>query len=330
MGGRIVGRNRMTPKEYQEKTDKLMYKLAPIAGAMKISIPLHYRHKADFGDIDIIAVNNHKLYTELRNLLISLGVTEFFESNGTDDLNFSIAFDGAQVDFLFFPESTIEFARCYLSYNSLGMVIGLTARNNGFKLSGNGLILPVLHPNHPTNVIDHVTVSTDFNETLSFLGFDPERYHAGFDTMNDMHEFIARSPYFSRDFFSMGSLNSNQRRNLRNNAMYVSIKDFLKSRSELSRKLPSKEQSLTRAFKHFPLLKGSYDKAIESALRIKKEDFTRHDMKLLFESVYVPYELRKEFLAKMLPLVNSSPNFHDLSNAEKRQWFKEKSANLVI
>lgn len=328
MGGKLVGAKRMTPDEYHKKKEKLLLALEPLTAEMGMVVPLSYREKESFGDIDVLAVQDKFLYAELRHKLAHIGVTNFFESGGENDLNFSVDFDGTQVDFMFFPKETIDFALRYISYNSLGMVIALTARQAGFKLSDNGLALPIYDPDNHSQLITLLTVSTDFDEVLSFLDFDPQHHRKGFRTMEEMHEFITRSHYFSRDFFSIGQLNHSRRRKIKQNKMYLSIKDYLRSRPETERDTPTKEEALAKAMKHFPNLKERYHKVIESAKKSKENKISRSDQKLMFANVYVPFEERRDFLKKITPLVMNHPHFKDMTKTEKIHWFQSTAATL--
>jgi hypothetical protein len=325
VGGKLVGAARMTPEEYREKTDRLLSALKVLVDKLGLTTIMPFRKKESFGDIDLIL--QHKEGSELlvRKELERLGVTEYFESDGIDDPNFSFNYENDQIDLMFFPEETFEVAKRYLSLNSLGMVIGMMCRHAGFKLGTKGLLMPVFHPERESSCLATLTVTTDFDEVLRFLEIDPKKHRDGFDTMREMHEYVSASKYFSSNFFTLGALNHNRRRKLKHNRMYIEIKEYLETRPELAREILPLPESLNRAYKHFPNLKGEVDSVLKKAFEddAKRKKLSREDMMLLFNTIPVDYDERKAYLNIMTPKVLSSSNFSDLTEEEKVLFFKE-------
>jgi hypothetical protein len=323
VGGKLVGAARMTPEEYREKTDILLSILKVLVDKLRLTTIMPFRKKESFGDIDLIL--QHKEGSELlvRKELEKLGVTEYFESDGIDDPNFSFNYENDQIDMMFFSEETFEVAKRYLSLNSLGMVIGMMCRHAGFKLGTKGLLMPVFHPERQSSCLAILTVTTDFDDVLRFLELDPKKHRDGFDTMREMHEYVSSSKYFSSNFFTLGALNHNRRRKLKHNRMYIEIKEYLSTRPEIAREILSLEDSFDRAYAHFPNLKVDVNKVLKKACKDdnKRKKLNREDMMLLFNTIPVNYTERRAFLEIMTPKVLSHANFLNLIENEKVIFF---------
>ncbi|KIK69537.1 hypothetical protein GYMLUDRAFT_33911 [Collybiopsis luxurians FD-317 M1] len=80
------------------------------------------------------------------------------------------------------------------SYGDLGMIQGLIARNVGLVLGANGLKYP--NPPHPT-----LTLNQDFGRISKFFGWSHEHRNAGFDTRQQIFEWVTESRFFDPKSF---------------------------------------------------------------------------------------------------------------------------------
>ncbi|KAJ3822392.1 hypothetical protein F5880DRAFT_682517 [Lentinula raphanica] len=80
------------------------------------------------------------------------------------------------------------------AYGDLGMIQGLIASNAGLLLGLNGL--KYSHPPHPT-----VTLSQDFTQIAAFFGWSNERRSLGFNTRQEIFEWVCESRLFNPERF---------------------------------------------------------------------------------------------------------------------------------
>lgn len=204
------------------------------------------KNKPDFGDMDVL----------IRGTLTPFDVKEAFGvqeyvSNG-DVL--SILVDGFQVDLVRIPnDDWWESAVVYYAYGDFGMLAGKIARFLGVRWGWQGLRYTVYN-----NIVSHerklgeIVISTDPYKSLEFLGFDPERFRKGFETTQEMWDYIVQSKYFSKDPFIPKHLNSRQRSRDAKRDSYQDFLEYIASLPDLpSVPRPEPIETLRRAEKFF-------------------------------------------------------------------------------
>ena len=98
-----------------------------------------------------------------------------------------------QVDFILEKEKNFEFAKHYFDYNDLGNLIGRVAHKAGFKFGHDGLWYCIREGNYK---VGDICLTKDFSTALRFLGFDVGSYQYGFNSLEDIFEFVTLNPYF--------------------------------------------------------------------------------------------------------------------------------------
>lgn len=126
-----------------------------------------------------------------------------------------------QVDLITVHPDYFETNLMYLSYNDLGMFIGVLANQFGLKYGQSGLF----YPHHfKGSKIAKIHISNNYQKIFEFLGLNFNRWLEGFDDLEDIFEFIAASPYFDWRIFQMNSFNHT---NKGRNGKRTSYKKFL-------------------------------------------------------------------------------------------------------
>lgn len=178
-----------------------------------------YRQKEDFGDIDVVVqtdpnINYKKMVKE------RVGDVETFD-NGPF---FSFLYKDAQVDFIFHNEKEYKIALHYYSWNDVCNFIGRVARTLNFKFGHDGLF-------YEDHLDDHykvsIFVSNDIDDILEFLGYDPKRWHEGFDTIEQILEYGASSKYFNPLYFSLEEQNNIDRVRNKKRKMYQHMLKYI-------------------------------------------------------------------------------------------------------
>ena len=255
MGGNAMKQynvERLTKEQYDEVLSALTITLP----YKTVAIP-SYRLKDSFGDCDLLTTSTDEAFEKnLSKDFILLGkkkngsVTSYALKYGS--------FPPFQFDLIKAKEESFKFNYNYLSYNDLGNLIGRVAAAFGFKFAHNGLYLlawydhkgeerSVVRVKEEAKTNDHAEhrmeklFISNFDEALEFLGFDSLRFAQGFDTVDDILDFVASSKYFYKDFFLFENRNHDQRKRDVKRPTYLRALEYFdaltetKSRDEVTR-----------------------------------------------------------------------------------------------
>lgn len=226
MGGHAMknyGVERLTKEQYDEVLSALTITLP----YKTVAIP-SYRAKDSFGDCDLLTTATDEAFEKSLSKDFALLGKKKNGSVTSYALKYS-NFPPFQFDLIKAREDSFKFHYNYLSYNDLGNLIGRVAAAFGFKFAHNGLYLlawydhkgeerSVVRVKEEAKTNDHAEhrmeklFISNFNEALEFLGFDSLRFAQGFDTVDDILDFVASSKYFCKDFFLFENRNHDQRK----------------------------------------------------------------------------------------------------------------------
>lgn len=255
MGGHAMknyGVERLTKEQYDEVLSALTITLP----YKTVAIP-SYKSKESFGDCDLLTTATDEAFEEsLSKDFILLGkkrnggVTSYALKYGS--------FPPFQFDLIKAKKDSFKFHYNYLSYNDLGNLIGRVAAAFGFKFAHDGLYILAWysHKGEERSVgrvkeygktndcaeykMEKLFIS-NFDQALEFLGFDSLRFVQGFDTIDDILDFVANSKYFCKDFFLFENRNHDQRKRDVKRPTYTRALEYFdtlvetKSRDEVTR-----------------------------------------------------------------------------------------------
>ena len=246
---------RLTKEQYDEVLSELTmtlpYKTAAIPS---------YKAKDSFGDCDLLTTATDEAFEKSLSKDFALlgkkrngGVTSYALKYGS--------FPPFQFDLIKAREDSFKFHYNYLSYNDLGNLIGRVAAAFGFKFAHDGLYILAWYDhkgeersvgrvkeNGKTN--DHAEYKmerlfiSNFDQALEFLGFDSLRFAQGFDTIDDILDFVASSKYFCKDFFLFENRNHDQRKRDVKRPTYTRALEYFDTLTETKSR-----DEVTRAFK---------------------------------------------------------------------------------
>tara|TARA_R110000796_G_scaffold215732_3_gene331756 strand:+ start:462 stop:1472 length:1011 start_codon:yes stop_codon:yes gene_type:complete len=222
MGGRAL-KTAFTRRYSKQEFDTVSKELIDIIEKTytKACTPLFYNKKETFGDIDIIVSVITTDMGAIRHFVENtFKPTEIF-SNGN-----AISFDykEVQVDLICVPEKDFGSNYHYLAFNDLGNFIGRLAQSMGLKYGQEGLWY-----NHfsDANTKDKIIVSKNYRDIFNFLDLDYDKWTEGFDTLEDIFEYIMTSHLFNPKMFQLKELNKiNRERNLKR-ASYMSFLEYI-------------------------------------------------------------------------------------------------------
>lgn len=232
MGGRALKKT-FTRRYSRVEFDKVSKELINILEKtfVKAETPLFFRNKETFGDIDIIVnkeISEHSRYHEIN---VREYIQETFKPNEIFHNGNAYSFDykEVQVDMIMVESEDFDSNYHYLAYNDLGNFIGRLAQILGLKYGQEGLFYYHYSDNGGTKT--KIIVSKDYKKIFEFLNLDYNKWLEGFDTLEEIFEYVTTSSLFNPDKFQLDELNKiNRDRNLKR-ASYMSFLEYIKDKN---------------------------------------------------------------------------------------------------
>lgn len=197
MGGSALKRchvRRLNRFDYEELADDVLFKLAKVVPTARLAVVPAYRNKADFGDLDIL-VEAEMIPDELPLVLNELFTCAELVKNGNI---YSFEHREFQVDLILVPGEIFDYALGYFAWNDLGMLEGKVARQLGVKHGHRGLQLELFDG---TNRFAELTLTTDLDLAVEFLGFSSSQRRSGFDELEEIFQYVADGRFFDPAIF---------------------------------------------------------------------------------------------------------------------------------
>lgn len=218
-----------------------------------------YVSKEDYGDADIL----HSIDS------INTGVIEkLFKPNQIFKNGSVISFDYKefQIDLIYAPKAEFNYALEYFSFNDMGNLLGRMFKKLGFKHGHKGLLYVLRDGDH---VVEELTVTTSYPAAIRLIGLEA-RYN--FETLEDIFEYVASSPYFSPDIYLFENINHRSRVRDAKRSTYNKFLNWCKEYRGLKYHFDDEDKQLTlvKAFKQFPQFKLRYDAAMNNFILNKE------------------------------------------------------------
>lgn len=239
MGGALLKvwnlpEKRLLNVEYEEFKSKILDRLAGIfPKSCRLSTAPALREKASHGDLDIIC-GTHRFFNSTELIKREFGFKPHVNSNVT-----SFPVDGFQVDVTFCPIDKVD---SYVNYNSHGDTSNFLGRffhKMGGHLGHSGLSFWIRQSLYDSkldflendNILEKYVLTTDWNIILSILGLNYDTWKSGFNTQQDVFEWVATSQYFNADIFKFESLNHINHIRNKKRPMYAAFVKYLETNS---------------------------------------------------------------------------------------------------
>jgi hypothetical protein len=257
MGGNAIkSANRINKQQYDVAVDKLESILNGNS-IMNAIIPAYF-NKETFGDIDVVIVEPLTV-NQVKELF---GATEIVKNSNVISFGFNVeGLPTIQVDLIYQSEQTFEFAVAYFSFNDLGNLMGRIFHKMGMKFGHDGLWLPI---RDGTNQFHEVLLTQDFEEALTVVGLDYDRWCYGFADLTDIFEFVRSSKFFNSDIYLLDNRNAISRVRDSKRKTYMEFLNY-NEQNPLSRYTFVKDKSfyLPLIFSYFPEAGMEYFTAME-------------------------------------------------------------------
>lgn len=204
----------------------------------------YIKNKADFGDLDLLLTSRFEHKTFLIKYLENSEM--LYKVNG-DVVSF--LYKNFQVDIIFVNASDILYAKNYFSWNDAGNLVGRMIKQLGFKHGHNGLYYI---NRQDTQVLSETCVSKDYLDALRILKLDTSLFLKGFDTKEQLFNWVIASPYFNKDIFKFENLNHTNKVRDRKRATYNDFLKYLETLPDKTFNYKFDRQSI--AVYHYPFL----------------------------------------------------------------------------
>jgi hypothetical protein len=271
MGGNALKKvttRRYEREEYFLLEEEVLAKVKAVLPHCAVEAIQAYHEKPSFGDMDIVIEKLDGVKEIIRSNLDNWGVEELFINGDA----WSINYGDFQVDLIFMKPKYFRSTLDYFSYNDIGNLLGRVSRKVGFKLGHRGLNYVLLSK---TSMLKDINVTNNYMEALEFIGYDSERFKKGFNTLEEMFEYVIDNPNFTPEIFALENRNHDARVRDAKRKNYRAFLNYIESKEYPKEVEADKNYELKRAFLAFPSFKDKYDLVFEK-LRIKalvKEKF---------------------------------------------------------
>jgi len=305
MGGNAIDQTyagkpgRKPAEEYFRIMERVMWRISNMFPWAYMAPVKAYAKKESFGDGDILIDRSglpadwisqlHKAFMP-QNLVINRFKGTPLSYIWSDNVPaespscFSVSLDimGLQVDLIAVNPDEFVTARTYYAFNDLGNLMGRIAERHGFKYGWDGL-WKELH-DEKGEVITKLLVSRDIPKIFQFLGYDYTRFAQGFETLEDIFEFAASTPFFSRRIYLLENRNHKSRARDAKRKSYNAFLQWLEQRPDLEKyqwleyapgekseaRTKEKQECLVRAYAFFPGLEEECVKAISKHINAQR------------------------------------------------------------
>jgi hypothetical protein len=328
-----VETRRMSKKEYYKTVDEVKELLTRYCPYLEMDEVPSYRNKADFGDLDLLVKKDQ---TNSRPPMQQI-IRDVFNPKGLVHNSDVISFDynGFQVDVISTSVESYDFALSYYSWNDLGNLIGRVAHKMALKFGHDGLWY---YCRNGTHMFRDILVTRDLKQALDLLGFSHERFTQGFDSLQDIFEYVSGSQFFNTKLYLLENRNHRDRTRDKKRKTHMEFLDWLEV-TPIERQYAHPEDKaewLPHIFSYFPQFKIDYNKA--------QDDLALHQLfkeKYNGELVSAITDLKEKELGMFMHwmrersekydftnwvLTHSSEEIEALVSTELGVYFKERRA----
>jgi len=184
-----------------------------------------YRTKQNHGDLDVlikIDSNFKKNKINLKNYIHDNFNPRVIHNNGGV---MSFDYNNFQIDFIPIHESNWEIAQVYFSYDPLGNAMGKTFHKLNLSYGWDGLKYKYRNFNGRNS--HDIVISKNPRKIFEFGGYDYDRYLEGFDTMEEIFDFIIDGKYFDSEIFKMENLTAIDRKRNKKRGSYHKFLNYI-------------------------------------------------------------------------------------------------------
>jgi len=246
----------------------------------RVAMPLFYNNKESFGDADII-VSMEDFKGNVRDYITNtFNPNEIFHNGSC----YSFDYKELQVDIITVSVEDFDSMVQYLSHNDKGNFQGALMHQFKFDLIIDGSIVNCIlkygqegffvKSYYGSIKLGQIILSRDYNRICKFLDLDFDRDNKGFNTLEEIFEFICNSRYFSSEIFQLNNLNKmNRERNVKRKS-YMTFLEYLeqfKGTNKESKFTYDNEYILNKLIFEFPEFDNVLDELNRKMIIVKEQ-----------------------------------------------------------
>lgn len=210
-----------------------------------------YKTKESFGDMDIILNKAHYDLTDMKSFLVKLKELFNYTDIYINKPVVSIDYKGFQIDLIFMKQKYMKSSLFYYSYNDLGNFMGRIAVRLGVRYGHFGLKYKV-ETEERDKLLGEFVLTSEPRHSFEFLGFDFDRFLEGFETLEDVFDYVISSKYFNKEIFAYENLDHQNRTRNRKRDSYRKFLEYIEPKTFEEKNIPSKEERMEMIFNTFP------------------------------------------------------------------------------
>lgn len=239
MGGKLFNVERIGVEKHDETL--AMFKEAMAEHDITIEEVPYFRTKDSFGDIDVITTSEQvgKLgdnwLETLTNTLSKYSPTETSGKQGSGVKSFK--FNGTQVDLIYVRASAYKRTMDMLSWNDLSGFVGIIMRRLGLRLSnknGIGVKLSRYTSYEIEGDKNWVYYDLPLKVAIELVGLDYSRFEKGFDTKEEIFDYVTSSPYYEYSLFSYENGNNKHRQRNKDRGTFKEMLEYCEKNKRLA------------------------------------------------------------------------------------------------
>lgn len=188
----------------------------------------------------------------------------------------SFDYDNFQIDFIPVKESNWDIARKWFSYDPFSNLTGKVSHKLGLKFSWDGLKFPFRNFNG--RLSQDIIITKDHKKAVEFMGYDYSPYEKGFDTVEEIFDYVISSKYFDSEIFQMENLNHIDRKRNKKRKTYQGFLKYIND-NNIVRKYEHKSKE-----EYIELIDSSFPEAnlIEKLNELKRKDLENNELNRKF------------------------------------------------
>jgi len=218
-----------TLRKTTEEFNKIASEIIPIIEGKlnnETFIAKCYHNKETHGDMDILVKfsSNQQNINLINFIKENFNPLDIYNNNGV----VSFDYDFFQIDIIPIGESKWEIAKVWYSYDPFSNLCGKSAHRFGVKYGHSGLVYPFRNFNG--RLSKDITLSKDPKRIFEFLGYDYEEFKKGFDTLEEIFEYVIAGKYFDYSIFLMENLNHIDRKRNKKRKSYQEFLQYVEKK----------------------------------------------------------------------------------------------------
>lgn len=262
MGGSALSfqTDRLHKEAYFALTNLISERLTDVGIIHKLVEAYHL--KESFGDADFVLQSESLNNTKLKDLINSLFNCREIVQN-SNIYSFDITSCNFQIDFVLHSKEIFDIANCYYKFSPAGNSLGKLYHQFKLRLGHEGLFYTLREEDcggerqDNSHVMENVILCRDWKEICEFINLDYNRWAAGFETEEDIFEWVCSCPFFNSERFSFEEMNHRARTRDRKRPDYNRLMHWIvnnKHRLPHYQRNHNKVEYLPWIFERFPIL----------------------------------------------------------------------------